>query len=358
MAEGFIARVYSYSLVQHASDTVKSYYSTAKESNSYVKASLETVEQYSQNILHKAEEYSHQPTINNVLHKLDGYGCKQLDKIENGSNQLKQTYEVYKPKTIQSLDGIANKIHGTTVEVGLLKTISLVDTLVDSLFPPAPSEPAEVSRVPEDPNVVARTTPVINKLFERVSTGSIKQLPARSYNLSYDLIFQAENAPQIHLLIGVLTTAALKFKHASENGLQKGAALSKESADYVYAQLTHMANLVGGIVEVMAKLDQREAKATVAELMNMIQNSKANLTQTLGERLDYEGWKKEISAILQKTGDLLATQAAKGYHKAQHSDHATVRKAVASIQSLVLTIVEKFAPAPAPAPTPAPEPSQ
>jgi hypothetical protein len=93
-----ISRVCTYPIVGYVAGTVKGYYNYAKECNSYVKvclvvckllsitksvqASLEVAEQYSQPILHKVEEYSHQPTIDSLLHKVDEYGCKQLDKVQ------------------------------------------------------------------------------------------------------------------------------------------------------------------------------------------------------------------------------------------------------------------------------------
>lgn len=50
---------------------------------------------------------------------------------------------------------------------------------------------------------------------------------------------------------------------------------------------------------------------------------------------------EDISTILQKTGDLLATQAALGYDKVQNSNHAAIRASVATIQSIVNNIVER-----------------
>lgn len=363
----FITRIYSYPIVQYASDTAKGYYDSAKQSNNLVKSSLETVEQYSQQILNKAEEYSQQPPVDSILNTIDTYGCKQLDKIENGSNQIKKVYEGIKPKTLQSLDSAANKIHGTSLESGLLKTIVFVDTVVDSLFPASESTEdnkitdgeaeteGEKEKEKEDEkevtsnnkNVVEASAPVINKLLERVTPYSLLLLPSRSYNLSRDLLFQAESVPQINYCIGVLTTSAQKIK--------QGAALTKDSVDHIYGSLNHVVGLAGKVVQLMARLDAVEAKASVSELVAMIQASKAQFTQNVEQ--DYEGWKKDIATILQKTGELLAAQAALGYDKVQHSNHAAIRSSVQAIQVIVNGIVERFGPATAPAPTPAPAPA-
>jgi len=342
-----VDRVFSYSLVAYVSDTLKNCYSYAKHSNNYVKAGLEAAEGYSQPVLWKLEEYSHQPTIESFLHKVDQYGCKQLDKIESGGKQLKETYEIIRPKTIQSLETVANKIHGTPVEMVLLKTVDVVDAVVDSLLPPDPEESAEVSMIPtNDPNLLDRTSPLIKKLRNRVSKDSIKRLPAQTYQVSKDFIFRNTDAvPHLNYCIGVLSTAAHKIHNASSNtrtaakqGVQKGTSLSKASMDYIYTSLHHMVGALTSLVVLAKKLDPIEAKATVEELTVMIQRSREGIShkgKNAAARL-----KEDISHILQKAGDLLSQQVAAGYTRVHTSDSAAIRKSVETIENIVLRILD------------------
>jgi len=343
-----VQRVFSYSLVDYASSSLLFLYDQAKQSNYLVKAGIETAESYSLPILHKLSTYSHQPTIENLLHKVDQYGCRQLDKIENGGKQIKDTYNVIKPKTIQSLETVANKIHGTPVETALFKTVDVVDVVVDSLLPPDPAEPITVNLV-VDPNVIDKTAPVITKLRNRVNPHSIARLPVQTYTVTKDIIFRnADAIPQLHYCIGVLSTAAHRVRDVSANtravaktSIQKGATASKASVDYVYNSLTTMVQHLTSIVVLVKKLDPTEARATVEELTLMIQHSKEELSQKYG-RDTAARLKEDISRILQKAGDLLSQQVAAGYTRVHSTDNAAIRKSVETIEGIVLRIVENF----------------
>jgi hypothetical protein len=200
----FVARLSAYPAVGYAFGKAKGCYNYAKENNSYIKASLETAEKYSHKLVY---EYNH-PTIDALLLKTDKYGCQQLDKIEHRGKQLQGMYDSVKPKTKESLDKVANKIHGTPVEHILLKTISSVDSALDVLFPPKDNEPAQVSQVPEDPNLVSQTAPIVNKLAERVSTESVKQLPFHVYSLTREYFYETA-IPQ---LVSLLSAASQRVK--------------------------------------------------------------------------------------------------------------------------------------------------
>jgi len=350
-----VGRVLSYPVVNYVSGTVKNCYSYAKESNSYVKAGLETAENISQPLLTKIEEYSHQPTIESLLHKVDQFGCNQLDKIESGGKQIKETYEVIKPKTYQGLENVATKIHGTTVETVLFKTVDAVDVVVDSLLPADPAESEEETETTEDPNIIDKTSPVIRKLKKRVSKDSVKHLPSQTYSVTKDIIFRNADAnPHLHYCIGVLSTAALKVHNVSakteavaRNGMHKGAELSKTSVDYVYTSLHSMVNALTSLVVLMKKMDPIEGKATVAELTTMIQHSKTEFYNKYGDLSTYgkekaTRLKEDISKILQKSGDILSHQVAAGYERAHTTDITAIRKSVETIESIASRIVDSF----------------
>lgn len=344
-----LPRLFAYPAVHYVSDTVKDYYAHAKASNSYVKAGLETAENCSQPIMHKLGEYSHQPTIDSLLNRVDQFGCKQLDKIEYGGKQLKQTYETVKPKTLQSLDNMANKIHGTSVEAVLLKTASFVDVVVESLLPPDPAEPAEISNIPDNPNFLERTTPIFNKLQERISKDSIRHLPSQTYRVSRDFLFRGADAiPQLNYCIGLLTTAAHKLQDASNsatteamNGLHQGTQLSKGTVEYVYQSLQHMVAALTSLVARVKKLDP-EAKAMLEDLTAMIQRSKDSFANKLEKWESAARLKEDISKILQKSSDLLTEQLTTGYMRVHSTDNATIRKSVETIESIVHQVVDRI----------------
>jgi len=346
-----VERVLSYSLVNYFTSSLLAGYSYAKHCNSFVKAGLETAEYYSQPLLHKLDEYSHQPPMESLLHRVDQYGCRQLDKIESRGKHLKETYEVIKPKTIQSLENVANKIHGTPVETALLKTVGVVDVVVDSLLPPDPSEHApEESTASDDQTIIDRTAPVINKLKSRINKDSLKRLPSQTYAVSKDFIFRnADAIPQLHYCVGMLSTAAHRVHDVSANtqaaartGLQKGTKVSKATVEYAYNSLHNMTHHLATLVEMVKKLDPEEAKATVAELTNLILQSKDELLLNSRKKVSAARLKEDISRILQKAGDLLSQQVAAGYNRVHTSDNAAIRKSVETIETIVGRVVESF----------------
>jgi len=254
------------------------------------------------------------------------------------------------------LENVATKIHGTTVETVLFKTVGAVDVVVDSLLPADPAQPEDDTHATtDDPNIIDKTSPVIHKLKTRVSKDSIKHLPVQTYTVTKDIIFRNADAnPQIHYCIGVLSTAAHRVHNVStkteavaRNGIHKGAELSKTSVDYVYQSMHNMVNALTSLVVLMKKLDPIEGKQTVAELTAMIQSSKEDFYTKYGDFSTYgkekaTRLKEDISRILQKSGDLLSQQVAAGYERAHSTDITAVRKSVETIESIVLRIVDSF----------------
>lgn len=343
-----VPRVLSYALVNYVSETVKGGYLYAKQSNPYVKAGLETAEAYSQPLLHKIEEYSHQSTIESLIHKVDQYGCRQLDKVEQGGKQLKDTYHAIKPKTIHSIETVANKIHGTAIETVLFKTVDVVEIVVDSLLPPDTAEVPNETEEEEtkDANILDRTAPVITKIKTRATPSNIKSIPKHTLSISKDFIFgTTETRPQvIQYCIGVLSIAAHRAKQSQQtarDGLHKGATISKQSVEYVHQSLQHMVNSLANLVVLVKKLDPVEAKATLSELTVMIQNSKNHFSHKYGKDT-VARLKDDISGIFLKAGDLLSQQVAAGYTFAHSSDNVAIQKSVEKIESIVLQVCESL----------------
>jgi len=235
----------------------------------------------------------------------------------------------------------------------------VVDAIVDSLLPPDPNEPEDDTQVTtKDPNVVDRTVPVYNKLRNRVTVESILHLPSQTFQVSKDFVFRTADAnPHLHYCVGVLSTAAHRVRDASarteaaaKREVQKGANFSKASVDYVYQSLHHMVGSLSSLVALVKKMDPAEAKATLAELTLMIQNSKESISARYSKDTPAH-LKEDISQILQKASHLLSQQVAAGLNRVQSSDNIAIRKTVETIETIVSRILESLPQQPQPAPT-------
>jgi len=332
----FFSRFSRYPLVHYLSETAKDYYFYAKESNIIVKKGLDTAESISQPIISKLDEYSRQPLIENIIYSVDFYSCKQLDRVENTAQVLKGT-------TFDTVEKVAEKIHHTPVESLLIKTVDVVDNIVDSLLPPQDDEEPD-AEVLNDPNVVERTAPVFRKLTTRVSKDSIKRLPAQTYNEVKDLVFRnTETIPQVQFCIGLLSTASHKVLDAKEStqqvarkGVKKGAELSKASVDHIYHSLNHLMTVMTSLVAGVTNVNINDAKAALADVYALIQESKQNLV------VNNNTVKEDISRILQTAGDILSQQLALGYNLVSHSDYASVRRAASTLELIVNRLLESI----------------
>jgi len=331
-----VHRIASYSLVNYFSDTVKDYYAYAKECNSLVKMSLETAESLSLPIIAKLDECSQLPIINNIISSVDSISCKQLDKIENSAYAIKDT-------TVSTAEMVADKIHGTMVESLIIKSVDVVDNIVDSLLPPKDDEEPEAL---VDPNVIERATPVIKKLTTRVSKDSLINLPAQTCYEVKDLVFRnAETIPQVQLCIGLLINASHKVKEvrestqqAAKHGFQKGSQLSKTSADHVYQSLQHLMTVMTSLVAGISKITVEDARIALSDVFTLIQESKEKIHKS------NQSFREDISIILQRTGELLSQQVAAGYNKVAQSDYASVRRAAGSLEQIINRLLGKFQP--------------
>jgi len=330
----FVHRITSYSLVNYVSGTVMDYYSYAKESNSLVKKSLETAESISLPIIARLDEYSQQPIINNIISNVDSFSCRQLDKIESRAGAIKEA-------TVGTAEVVATKIHGSKVELLIIKTVDVVDNIVDSLLPPQGDEEPEAL---VDPNVIERATPVFKKLTSRISKDSLKNLPAQTCHEVKDLVFRnAETVPQVQLCIGLLITASHKILEAKETTQQaakssyhKGAELSKVSVDHIYQSLNHLMAVMTSLVAGISRITIEDARTSLSDVFVLIQESKKKIHFT------NQSFRDEISTILQRASEVLSQQVAAGYNHAAHSDYASVRRAASALELVVNRLLGKF----------------
>jgi len=334
------SRVWNYPIVHYAVGTASSYYTYAKTYHQYSQRVFEIAESYVQPVaavsLAKLEEYTHQPLVEGIINRADAFGCQQLDKIEERIHNIKE----FGPKTFHTV------IHGTKVESVLIKTVSIVDNVVDALLPPvkddnsaAADNSAEGSDDPEirenGVSLVEVTGPVIHKLKTRVSKKSVLRLPLQTYSGLHGLAVQNTNS--LSVLLKSASASLLATKQA-----KKGAELSKASVDYVYQSLHRVSSSVNSLAGVLKRLDAIEARATVAELSHMIASSKENVSKIIDNLHLAQKLKEDSSAILLRAGDALSRPLEAGYVLVANSDIAAIRNAFVSLESAVQGVVTSF----------------
>jgi len=344
------SRIWGYPLVHYAVGTAGDYYNYAKAYNQYSKRAFETAESYAQPLAvaswTKLEEYSHQPIVEGIITRADAYGCQQLDKIEETIHNIKESA----PKKLQAVE---NVIHGSRVEVVLIKTVSLLDNVVDALLPPTEAEDeasasgsddgAQSESSENNGTLIEVTGPVIHKLRARVSKESVLRLPGKTYNELYGLALRKSNSlPQLTPYINLLKSASTYILATKQATQQKGHDLSKFSIDYVYQSLHRVSSSVNSLVGTLKKLDTKEARATVNELSSMIAASKDNVSKIIDNLHLAQKLKEDSSAILLRAGDALSRNVQDGYVRVANSDIAAIRNAFTSLESAVQSVVASF----------------
>jgi len=154
-----VTRVVNYPMVSSAWTSATQYYSAAKEKSSLVKYGCELVESN----IEKGMKLVVEPVIQNehvkrysepILTKVDEIGCKQLDKIENVSEKLVDTYSSSKQMIETKVTSITNDIKTTkhTIEdkvvppvdnylkhsvlsVPINATLNVTERVVDTILP-------------------------------------------------------------------------------------------------------------------------------------------------------------------------------------------------------------------------------
>eukprot|EP01111_Echinosteliopsis_oligospora_P011557 TRINITY_DN3842_c1_g1_i1.p1 TRINITY_DN3842_c1_g1~~TRINITY_DN3842_c1_g1_i1.p1 ORF type:complete len:378 (-),score=117.28 TRINITY_DN3842_c1_g1_i1:25-1158(-) len=329
-----IARVGAYPAVEYGIDTFKRAYSFTKESNSIIKVSLQVAENVSTPILNKLETITRTPVVERRLHQLDDFGCARLDQVES-----------VKPKTIEAAENLANKIHGTRVEALLFKTVDAVDVVVDTILPAKSSDPSKSSESTEveeskeekpkdeqgeqqnhkEENIIDHTSVVLHKIVSRTSKDSIKNIPYQTFKT-------ADNIPQVHYCVELVSSAADVVKI----GFQKGTKASTEQISHLYQSLSNLAISVASYRPTSA-----DAKVAIEELARRIQQSREIVLKMAKDADNSETIKRikeDTTRALREIKEVLSYQIS----EAEKSDNAAVRKTVIYLEEVVSTILNSF----------------
>jgi len=358
-----VSRIWGYPFVHYAADTAGEYYNYVKSYNSYSKKVFDVAESYATPIvsasLTKLDELSHKPLVEGMVVRADTFGCQQLDRIEEGIHKIKEVPPI-------ALKNMENAIHGSKVEKLLIKTVGVLDNVVDALLPQEGDEDTQVSHDDEeeengdmltveyeegesadgDENVtiMTATAPVLRKLRTRVSKKSVLRLPIRTYSGLKSLATRNKDslphlADQYVKMLRSASSYILATKQATQ---QKGTELSTVSVDYIYLSLHRVSSSVSSLVSLVKKLDPIEARASVSELANMISTSKQNFSKVIDNVYSTQKLKEDSSAILLRAGEALSRPFEAGYTRVANSDIAAIKDAFNSLEAAVQGIIESF----------------
>jgi len=236
----FINRVMNYAPVTSMLESAKVYYSSAKESNYYVKKGCESVESN----IDQTMKYVVNPVLSNefvnnisepVIHTVDGIACKQLDRLEKLQPQMSAISEDIKervkdlPQKIEPIDQyLKTSIFATPINIAVGVSENLCDRFI-----PEKKTAVESAESTEDanelvqkrsPGPIIRSSILAKRLqqaFAKLSNLNLRDAETRkSFDYVVDLIqYAAKN-----LDTGVETTSKLVT-----DSLHKGVAYSKET---------------------------------------------------------------------------------------------------------------------------------
>lgn len=328
-----LTRVWNYPLVQHLAGTAVGCYNYAKSYNAYSERVLATAELYSQPVLaatiQKIEEYSHTPTVEALVTKADALACHQLDRAEGTYTNIKEAA----PKALQAAE---NLIQGTRAETVLVKTVHVLDSVVDALLPPPPtqSDKIEGGGEAEDEDVIIEDVeeysddaseasgsgensqglivglagPVLHKLRTRVSRDAVLRVPSNTYN---QIRFLADTYAEVFPILKncLQTVDAVQAHLASARlSLQKNVE-GLRNLELAQRSLRRISSSVHTLSTVIRKLDPVEARVSVVELAKMISRSKDEVTKAVKDMHLTESLKDKRYATISVEAEHVRTYA-------------------------------------------------
>jgi len=333
-----LSRILEYPVVEYATGTATDCYKYAKSYNDYSKKAFEAAESYGQPLASaswaKIEEYSRAPAFEGIINKADTFGNQQLDKLESTIHTIREEA----PKRYQAFE---QSIQGTAVEGALVKTVGIIDNVVDAILPANEEESQEEEPSQTDAQSLSdAASPVIKKLKNRVSKKSVLNIPAQTYNVACTAALRSAN-DQYKNYSTLLQSASSYILSTKQVTIQKSSDIYTISIDHIYHLLNNVALSLNSIVSAMKKLDPVEAQATLNELVKMIASSKQNVSQIIDDLHLKQKLREDTSAILSKAGDILRP-VEDGYARIANSDIAALRNTCASLESAVQAVVENL----------------
>ncbi|KAM9983176.1 hypothetical protein ACTFIZ_005782 [Dictyostelium cf. discoideum] len=332
-----LSRVYNYGFVNGSIEKGKEWYNYIKDSNSYVKSTLEFGENgvvaVGRPLLDKLEQYDV------IIKKVDEYGNTGLDILEKKVESIKETGENLANKADSTADGLisvsANYTPNAVISL-VQKTNNMIDSLIDSLLPPKDDD--QVNEMSDEEKFqLEKRMKFLLKLRKRLNTQSILEIPSNS----------------IHLVTGY---SGKSYSQAMDNISQLSNSISKITVNSQFSkvfidQIYHYTDILVGQVAAVSvwfrEINVSETLISLGELSKMINESKNQVLELSDPHEKVDKLKKDLSKILKSCLDVLHNQMEGGKDKLESfkesvSDHqyfvASFSLLESSLNKLSLTL--------------------
>ncbi|KAM9953392.1 hypothetical protein ACTFIW_006744 [Dictyostelium discoideum] len=311
-----LSRVYNYGFVNGSIEKGKEWYNYIKDSNSYVKSTLEFGENgvvaVGRPLLDKLEQYDV------IVKKVDEYGNTGLDILEKRVESIKETGENLANKADSAADGLISVSASYTPNavISLVqKTNNMIDSLIDSLLPPKDDD--QVNEMSDEEKFqLEKRMKFLLKLRKRLNTQSILEIPSNS----------------IHLVTGY---SGKSYSQAMDNISQLSNSISKITVNSQFSkvfidQIYHYTDILVGQVAAVSvwfrEINISETLISLGELSKMINESKNQVLELSDPQEKVDKLKKDLSKILKSCLDVLHNQMEGGKDKLESfkesvSDH-------------------------------------
>ncbi|KAN0050114.1 hypothetical protein ACTA71_003217 [Dictyostelium dimigraforme] len=300
-----LSRVYNYGFVNGSIEKGKEWYNYIKDSNSYVKSTLE----YGENgvvavgkpILAQLEQYD------SIVKKVDEYGNSGLDILEKKVESIKETGENLANKADSAADGLisvsANYTPNAVISL-VQKTNTMIDSLIDSLLPPKDDD--KVNEMSDEEKFqLEKRMKFLLILRKRLNTQSILEIPSNSIHLVTG--YSGKSYSQAMDSISQLSLSISKITANSK--------FSKVFIDQIYQFADNLVAQVASLSVWFKEVNISETLISLGELSKMVNESKNQVLQLSDPHEKVEKLKKDFSSILKRCLDVLHNQMEGGKDK-------------------------------------------
>ncbi|KAK5582464.1 hypothetical protein RB653_004049 [Dictyostelium firmibasis] len=300
-----LSRVYNYGFVNGSIEKGKEWYNYIKDSNSYVKSTLE----YGENgvvavgkpILSQLEQYD------SIVKKVDEYGNSGLDILEKKVESIKGTSENLANKADCAADGLisASANYTPNVVINLVqKTNGMIDSLIESLLPPKDDD--KVNEISDEEKFqLEKRMKFLLKLRKRLNTQTILEIPSNSIHLVTG--YSGKSYSQAMDMICQLSNSVSKITTNSK--------FSQVFIDQIYLTVDNLVGQVAALSVWFKDINISETLISLGELSKMVNESKNHVLELTDPQERVEKLKHDFSLILKSCLDVLHNQMEGGKDK-------------------------------------------
>jgi len=198
--------------------------------------------------------------------------------------------------------GVEKVPHPQIVDKVVKQTISTLDTIVDSVLPPAENEDLDKLSDNELYQLEKRAKFLL-KLRKRLNSESIRSIPQNSYSALVKS--SKENLPNTKEYYDKINGMVLAIQTAASDKKNK---LSQTAIDQLYSSLDTLVATIGSFTIWVRKVDPMEALISIQELAKMVRESKEKVFNAATQNEKVEVFKQDCARIINRSREMVQEQ--------------------------------------------------